>query len=162
MELELRATGLNLALSILEYAKRRMRFALDRVALNLDRVILRLTDANGPRGGVSMTCRIAVGLKSGRSIFVGATDESPRVAVDRAADRAARAIGRKLERIRNLQVKGGKVGRPAARPGDDQELLLQQGILGGNGSNPARSQKLSDGGQQVPKQDEQVFHGREA
>ena len=86
-----------------------MRFALDRVAVNLDRVILRLEDANGPRGEAGTRCRISAVGRMGRSIFVGATDESPRVAVDRAAHRAVRAIGRKLERIRDLRrVRAGK------------------------------------------------------
>ena len=49
-----------------------------------------------------------------------------------------------------------------ARPVEQQELLLHQDALGGDGSRASRSQEFGDRGQKMSEQDEQVSHGEEA
>jgi hypothetical protein len=45
---------------------------------------------------------------------------------------------------------------------DHQEFLLQQDVLSSNGPRAPRSQDFGDRGQQMPEEDEQIFHGGKA
>jgi len=83
-------------------ADQSLRFALGRFSPRIERVILRLTDLNGPRGGVDERCRIEVRLRPSGGLLVEDGDSSPSAAINRAADRAARAVRRRLDRERAL------------------------------------------------------------
>ena len=52
MQLEFRIRKGNLLDSVREYAQRRLHFALDRYGNRIGRVTVRITDLNGPRGGI--------------------------------------------------------------------------------------------------------------
>lgn len=82
------------------HADRALRFALTRFAALLTEVRLRLVDDNGPRGGVDQRARVWLRLRRGDVLTVEAVDQDPRVAIARAADRAARALVRRLARGR--------------------------------------------------------------
>jgi len=49
-----------------------------------------------------------------------------------------------------------------ARPVERQQLLLQEGALGGNGPHPSTTEELGDRRQEMSEQDEKVSHGQEA
>jgi hypothetical protein len=55
-------------------------------------------------------------------------------------------------------VGGAKIGRSAAGPLQDEELLLQEDTLSENGPCSASSQENGQSGQQVPQQYNRVFH----
>src|ERR1035437_3216068 len=59
-------------------------------------------------------------------------------------------------------VGGAKIGRSAAGPLQDQELLLQEDTLSENGPGSASSQENGQSGQQVPQQYNRIFHGQVA
>src|ERR1039457_6495766 len=59
-------------------------------------------------------------------------------------------------------VGGAKIGRSAAGPLQDQELLLQEDTLSENGPCSASSQENGQSGQQVPQQYNRVFHRQAA
>ncbi|HEY3353070.1 MAG TPA: HPF/RaiA family ribosome-associated protein [Polyangia bacterium] len=83
-----------------EQVERRLRFALGRFGHWIRGVIVRLVDLNGPKGGVDKRCRVEVRGGSRRAIVVESTDASVLAAVDDAAARAARSVGRAMERAR--------------------------------------------------------------
>lgn len=70
------------------------------IAAAIGRVIVRFSDTNGHRGGVDKRCQIDVGLRPSGSVRSEDTDADLGVAVNRAADRVARAVARVLERER--------------------------------------------------------------
>ncbi len=80
--------------------ERRFRFALGRFAPRVGRVTITLADVNGPRGGPDRRCRVVVGLSPRGRVIAEVTDRSYAAASCRAADRAAHAVGRELERRR--------------------------------------------------------------
>lgn len=82
------------------HADRALRFALTRFATLLTEVRLRLVDDNGPRGGVDQRARVWLRLHQGEVLTVEAVDQDPRAAIARAADRASRALKRRLARAR--------------------------------------------------------------
>src|ERR1017187_6208387 len=65
--------------------------------------------------------------------------------------------------VRDAKAVGGaKIGRSAAGPLQDQELLLQEETLSENGPGSASSQENGQSGQQVPQQYNRVFHRQAA
>ena len=67
--------------------------------------------SNGPRGGKDKRCCIQVPFPGTRNVVIEDTEADLYVAIDRAADRAARAVSRRLER-----ASGGR--RDASSAGD--------------------------------------------
>ena len=95
MELQVRGHGRPITPSLIDHTRRRVRYALDRFAPELRRVDVRLSDLNGPRGGVDQRCRVSLILEhSGPEIVAEDTDESMEVAIDRATKRVARRMSR--------------------------------------------------------------------
>ena len=80
--------------------ERRLRFALGRFASRIRRLRVRLTDVNGPRGGLDKRCRIAVDLIPRGMVMVEGAGDDPFALVAGAAKRASRAVRRALERRR--------------------------------------------------------------
>ncbi len=84
-----------------EYVEHRLAFALSQFPEHIRGVVVVLSGINGPKGGIDKRCSLRVRL-IGRSDFViEETEADFHVAVDRAADRAKRTLGRRLQRLRN-------------------------------------------------------------
>lgn len=82
------------------YVERRLRFALGRFGGRIARVTVRFWDVNGHRGGVDKRCRLDVTVRPLGKVVVEDTAAQFHAAVDRAAERAARAIRRAVEQER--------------------------------------------------------------
>lgn len=81
-----------------DLAHRRLEFALGRFASRVRSLTVRLTDLNGPRGGLDKKCLIAVRLDRPRKVLiVEDVDADGGAVISRAADRAARAVSRAIE-----------------------------------------------------------------
>ena len=81
--------------------RRRASFALGRFAARIDALRLRISDVNGPRGGVGFSCLARVRLRSPAiEVVASAEDSDPMrgaaLAIDRARSGVARAIERSL------------------------------------------------------------------
>ena len=68
--------------------------------VRIHRLTVRLTDVNGPRGGLDKRCRIAVALVPRGVVMVEGSGDDPFALVAGAAERAGRAVRRELERRR--------------------------------------------------------------
>lgn len=102
MQLDIQTNGFSLTDGIRDYTKRRMQFALNRNDKYITRVQVRLADINGPRGGVDKRCQIDVSLAGHNDIVIEDTEADLYVAIDRASDRCARTLIRRLERAREF------------------------------------------------------------
>jgi ribosome-associated translation inhibitor RaiA len=100
MQLDIQTSGFSLTDSILEYTKLRMQFALHRNDKLIIRAQVRLTDINGPRGGVDKRCQIDLSLAGQNDIVIEDIQTNLYFAIDRASDRCARTLIRRLERLR--------------------------------------------------------------
>jgi len=82
---------------------------------SIERVTFRMTDANGPRGGVDHVCSVKVVLSGLPSVVVERRDASPHVAVDlalRATEQAVRrSVGRR--RMKPLRPRNQAVRTPS-------------------------------------------------
>ena len=99
MQLDIRGRRLALTPAMVDHVARRIRFALGRFDGRVRRVTARIGDVNGPRGGIDKRCRLHVDL-GGRPVTIDELDADLYAAVDRAAERAGRAVQRTLARLR--------------------------------------------------------------
>lgn len=73
---------------------------LGKFAASIERVTVRMTDANGPRGGVDHVCNVKVVLSGLPSVVVERRDASPHVVIDLALRATEQAVRRSLRRRR--------------------------------------------------------------
>jgi hypothetical protein len=103
MNVDVRIQSDDLEAALTDYVIRRLHFSLGRFAGRLGRVVVRVSDLNGPRGGVDKACRIlAEFTPSGKTVLNEAVDANLFVAIDRATERIGRNFSRRLEREREL------------------------------------------------------------
>jgi len=102
MQLDIQTNGFSLTDGIRDYTKHRMQFALNRNDRHVTKVKVRLADINGTRGGVDKRCQIDISLAGHNDIVIEDTETNLYIAIDRASDRCARTLCRRLERAREF------------------------------------------------------------
>jgi len=100
MNLVIRANGMQMTEGLRDHTAERARHAFRRLRHRISWVRVQFTDLNGPRGGVDMRCKIEVMLRSGRSILVKETRETPFSALADAVDAARHSVARRVARYR--------------------------------------------------------------
>jgi len=62
---------------------------------------MRLSDINGPRGGLDKCCHLQVKLDRLQDVVIEDIEADLYIAIDRAANRAGRTVRRRLDRRRD-------------------------------------------------------------
>lgn len=101
MQIEIQARDFNLTHSLQDHIQRRLGYALSTRYQHIQRILVRLSDINGPRGGIDKCCQIQVVLPQQSDLVIEDTETDMYVAIDRAAERASRTLGRRLRRQRD-------------------------------------------------------------
>ena len=96
MKIYLTAHGVELSNELRDYTKRRVYFSLGRLTGQIKSLSVRLSDINGPRGGVDKCCQIRVETGLHRTVVIREQQESIYTAVALAVERAERAVLRQL------------------------------------------------------------------
>lgn len=109
----LRTSGVSLSKESRALIRRRLRRRLGKFSRSIERVSIRVTDVNGPRGGVDRRCRVKVVLSRLPSVVVEGQSTSVETAVGDALAGAERAVRRTLQR-RRMKPITQKVRRRAA------------------------------------------------
>ena len=91
------------------FAERRIRFALSRFSSRIRRVTAMISVTNGSSRGIEKSCRIAIKLRRGADINFTCLGSDTRTCVSRAADRAARAVSRVIDRERQFDRRRPRV-----------------------------------------------------
>jgi putative sigma-54 modulation protein len=104
------------------FVEHQLILALGQVSSGIHCAIVRLYDLNGPRGDMDKTCRIEVRLRSRRSLVVEHTDANLYTAINRAADRAGRAVVQVKGRFRRHR-KGNMPAESRRHRGQTQEHI---------------------------------------
>jgi ribosomal subunit interface protein len=102
MQIDIQARDFSLTPALRNHAKRRAHFALTCYDDHIQRVVMRLSDINGPRGGVDKRCHLQVVLSGLPDVVTEDTEADLYVAIDRATDRARRTLLRKVDRRNTL------------------------------------------------------------
>jgi ribosome-associated translation inhibitor RaiA len=79
---------------------RKLGMKLGKFASSIERITVRLSDANGPKGGRDQTCRIKVVLSGLPSLVVEERASVLHDAIDRAMQATALAVRRSVQRRR--------------------------------------------------------------
>ena len=94
MRFDVRAAA-GLPPAIVHLAQARLSAALTHFAPRVRSLTVRLTDLNGPKGGVDKKCLVTIRLRAPRlTIVLEDTAEDAAVAIARIADRASRTVAR--------------------------------------------------------------------
>ena len=91
-----------------DLAERRVRFVMRRLRDEVMHVQVRLTDVNGPRGGIDQRCQLSLATQGHGTLVVSATQSDPVAALNAALRRGANALVRQWQRQRHQS-------RPATR-----------------------------------------------
>jgi ribosome-associated translation inhibitor RaiA len=98
------------AAELRELTERRVRFVLRRLGWLVPRAEVKLSDVNGPRGGLDKRCQVELKTDGAGSVVVAAVANDWRTALDSALARAARFLmrlwrrGHDSRRMRQRQV----------------------------------------------------------
>lgn len=114
--IEVRHINLPISDALRDFARKRVERALRPFRGRVRRVEVRISDTNGPRGGVDKRCVVTVrlALPGGPKIVIQSARPDAYAAVQRSCDRLGRAIARALERRQRLE----RFGRPAESPAE--------------------------------------------
>jgi len=104
MRIDIHTSSFSLTDSLRRHIEHKIRSTLSW-AHSLQNVSLRLDDINGPKGGVDKSCRIQIPVAGGTPVVIHEMQPDLYVAIDRAVERADRALGRKLTRKREFSHK---------------------------------------------------------
>jgi len=121
MRIDIQGQGFRLTAALLDHTERRLRFALTRTSDRIKRVVVRLGDANGPRGGEDKFCKIEVVLEDAPAVLIEDAGADLYAAIDRAAERAGRNVAKRVERLRE-NARLAMPRPPASLPGDGFEM----------------------------------------
>jgi len=97
MLVSIRGEALRLNRDLMEYVHRGLMFSLGRFSERIRRVNVTIANVKDPRGGDDKRCRICVDIGVLGRVVVEDTDARAPAAVDNAAERAARAVKRKID-----------------------------------------------------------------
>jgi ribosome-associated translation inhibitor RaiA len=78
---------------------------LGKFVTSIERVTVRVTDANGPRGGIDHTCNVKVVLSGLPSVVVERRDVAPHAAIDLALRATEQAVRRRIGRRRMKRLR---------------------------------------------------------
>jgi putative sigma-54 modulation protein len=84
---------------------RRVRLALSRFSTAIRIITVRITDINGPKGGVDMRCVVAVKLAKAGEVIVQGQGKNTFSALNYCLPRVSRTITRSLERRRDSAIR---------------------------------------------------------
>jgi putative sigma-54 modulation protein len=117
MRTEIRTDGIRLDHLLRSRVERALLYSLDRYRGRIVAATVRISDVNGPKGGVDKECRICLDLGRREVLVVRQMDASASAAVDRAAERVRRRIGKILDRRSRRRRRGrGLSAMPFLQP----------------------------------------------
>lgn len=134
MRVAIQANGFVMTIALRMYTERRLGVALGWARHHMRRLAVSLSDINGPRGGIDKRCKIQVQLSGGREIIIEECEADLYAAIDRAADRADRAVVKQVERTR--QFTHDRMPAPM-QAGDEAEV--DEALAGNESDSSTRS-----------------------
>lgn len=96
MQTTIQALGFSLTDALENHVHNRLGFTFSRTSGRVRSVNVRLSDLNGPRGGIDKSCLIEVRLDGFPAVVVEDVQQDLYTAIDRAIGRAARSVLRRL------------------------------------------------------------------
>jgi ribosomal subunit interface protein len=102
MHISIQSNGFVLTEALRAYTEQRLKAALGWAGTRMRKLHVALSDINGPRGGRDKRCKIQLQLAGGKEVRIEDTEADLYHAIDRASERADRAVGRRVEQLREI------------------------------------------------------------
>lgn len=103
MQIQIHTHQFDLTDAIKQHIERGVGFTLGWSPEGLQKIHFRLSDINGPRGGIDKSCQIVLTFKGKKNLVVEDVQSDLYLAIDRALERASRSLSRQLARYREFQ-----------------------------------------------------------
>ena len=100
MKIEVRFRGLESSEAVRAQVERRAHFQLSRFSSEVKSLVVRVSDVNGPKGGVDKRCHVTARGPSLAAVTIEEMSGDVHSAIDVALERVARAVTRELQRTR--------------------------------------------------------------
>jgi ribosome-associated translation inhibitor RaiA len=88
------------------YIRRKLGMKLGKFATSIERISVRVTDLNGPRGGIDQVCNVKVVLSGLPSVVIERRHAALHAAIDGALRATERAVRRCVDRRRMKPLRG--------------------------------------------------------
>jgi ribosome-associated translation inhibitor RaiA len=111
MQIDIQTKGFGLTPSLVAHVARRLRAIAGRLGPRLRQITAHLSDQNGPRGGIDKQCHLVLHVDGAAPVVVTDARQDLYLAVDRAAERARRALTRRLKRARRISDRHSASGQ---------------------------------------------------
>ncbi len=98
MKVKLNASNLAASDALDAHARKRLGFALGKLAHRIKSAAVRITDVNGPRGGLDKHCLVRVELHPRGTVVLSDTATDAYGAIDRATGRLKHAVRKAIDR----------------------------------------------------------------
>ncbi len=86
-----------------DYVDRSLQHAFDRFFSHIRTIDVSISDVNGPKGGDDLQCRMKIVLDGKGELLVESKGVSVEAIIAETADRAALAVSRRIDRLRDSQ-----------------------------------------------------------
>ena len=96
MQITVQSRSFKLTDALRNHVHTRLGFTFSRASNRVQFIQVRLSDLNGPRGGIDKRCSIKVSMGGLADVVVDDVQTDMYLAIDRAAGRAARTVMRRL------------------------------------------------------------------
>ncbi len=106
MHIDIQTKGFTLTKALAAHVQRRLKTALAARDDHIVHAQVRLSDINGPRGGVDKCCQLRVQIAGSTSVVVRDVSADMYAAIDKAAKRVSSSVGRRLGRMRSPKRPG--------------------------------------------------------
>jgi ribosome-associated translation inhibitor RaiA len=117
MNLDLQARSFRLTKALRHYIKQRLVIAIDAGGEDIRRINVRLSDINGPHGGIDKRCHLHLIVPHLPDIVIQETQQNMYSAIDRAIERARGVLVRKISRRRDRKRSASSLREYAALAG---------------------------------------------
>lgn len=101
MRIEIQSGNIRITKRLMMFLRKRIEFALGRFQDRIQTVQVRLSDINGPKGGVDKRCQIQLKLPAQKDVVVTTKAHRLDLAIGKTASRSARALSRAVGKRRS-------------------------------------------------------------
>lgn len=99
MNIEVRFRGIEPSDALRDHASRRIHSHFSRFDQEITAVLVRISDINGPKGGIDKRCQVTVRGPLFGSATLDDLSGDAYSAIDMAVERVGQMVGRELERL---------------------------------------------------------------
>ncbi|MFT5085603.1 MAG: putative sigma-54 modulation protein [Lentisphaeria bacterium] len=109
MRLQIHSRHVDINDTLREHIKHKIQIAFSRLEQHISRVLIRISDVNGPKGGIDKYCHLELSIDHKENIIIKDRQAELHTAIHSAIQRASRTLTRRLARRQHQKTTGLKI-----------------------------------------------------